>query len=69
MSVLGLSVVAVESVPEVDVSSAKTKFELVSARPAVTSNARSKLLFIYSSGGTANAELERVWCSAGGTLS
>ena len=48
-----LSVVAVVSVPEVDVSSAKTKFELVSARPAVTSKARSKLVFICSSeGGT-----------------
>ena len=50
MSVLVLSVAVLESVPEVDVSSAKTKFELVSARPAVTTNARSKLLFIYSSG-------------------
>ena len=50
MSVLGLSVVAVESVPEVDVSSANTKFELVSARPAVTSNASNNLFFICSSG-------------------
>jgi hypothetical protein len=49
VSVLVLSVAALESVPEVDVSSAKTKFELVSARPAVMSNARSKLLFICSS--------------------
>jgi hypothetical protein len=51
VSVLGLSVVvAVESVPEVDVSSAKTKVELVNARPEATINARSKLLFICSSG-------------------
>ena len=50
MSVLVLSVAVLESVPELDVSSAKTKFELVSARPAVTTNARSKLLFIYSTG-------------------
>ena len=47
MSVLVPSVAALESVPEVDVSSAKTKFEPVSARPA--SSARSKLLFICSS--------------------
>ena len=50
MSVLVLSVAAEESVPELDVSSANTEFELVIARPAATSNARSTLLFICSSG-------------------
>jgi hypothetical protein len=49
VSVVGVEVAAVESVPEVDVSSAKAKFELVTARPAATSMVRSKLLFICSS--------------------
>jgi hypothetical protein len=46
---LGLSVVVVESVPVVEVSSANAKFELARARPAVASNARSNLLFMGSS--------------------
>jgi len=46
---LVLSVVGVESVPVVDVSSANARFELASARPAVASNARSNLLFMGSS--------------------
>jgi hypothetical protein len=49
LSVVGVEVAAVESVPEVDVSSAKAKFELVTTRPAATSMVRSKLLFICSS--------------------
>ena len=44
-----LSVVAVESVPVVEVSSANAKFELARARPAAASNARSNLLFMGSS--------------------
>ena len=46
---LVLSVVGVESVPVVDVSSANAKFELARARPAVATNARSNLVFMASS--------------------
>ena len=49
LSVVGVEVAAVESVPEVVVSSAKAKFDVVTARPAETSMVRSKLLFICSS--------------------
>jgi hypothetical protein len=49
LSVVGVEVAAVESVPEVAVSSAKAKFEVVTARLAETSMVRSKLLFICPS--------------------